>query len=62
MKVVVADPVGGPENLKYVEVAQPEPGEGEALVKLAAIGVNFIDVYYRNGLYPAPETPVRLGN
>ena len=62
MNAVVAEPVGGPQNLKYVEVPQPEPGEGEVLVKLAAIGVNFIDVYYRNGLYPAPETPVRLGN
>ena len=62
MKVVVADPVGGPENLKYVELPEPEPGEGEVLVQLAAIGVNFIDVYYRNGLYPGPETPVRLGN
>ncbi|MDQ2711084.1 MAG: quinone oxidoreductase [Acidobacteriota bacterium] len=62
MKAVVADPVGGPENLKYIEVPDPQPGEGEVLVKLASIGVNFIDVYYREGLYKAPETPVLLGN
>lgn len=62
MKAVVADPTGGPENLHLVELPKPEPGEGEALVKLEASGVNFIDVYFRNGLYKAPETPVRLGN
>ncbi len=62
MKAVVADPVGGPENLKCVELPKPSPGDGEVLVKLEASGVNFIDIYYRNGLYKAPETPVRLGN
>ena len=62
MKVVVADPVGGPENLCYIDVPDPQPGDGEALVKLEAIGVNFIDVYFRKGFYPAPEKPVRLGN
>ena len=62
MKAVVADPVGGPENLKYIEVPDPQPGDGEVLVKLASIGVNFIDVYYRAGLYKTPETPVLLGN
>lgn len=62
MKAVVADPVGGPENLKCIDVPVPEPGPGEALVKLVSIGVNFIDVYHRVGLYKVPETPVRLGN
>lgn len=62
MKAVVADPTGGPENLKVFELPQPEPGEGEVLVKLEASGVNFIDVYFRTGLYKAPENPVRLGN
>jgi len=62
MKAVVADPVGGPENLKYIDLPNPEPGEGEVAVKLEAIGVNFIDVYFRKGLYKAPGTPVRLGN
>lgn len=62
MKAVIADPVGGPENLKYIELPMPEPREGEAVVKIAAAGVNFIDVYFRMGFYKAPETPVRLGN
>ena len=62
MKAVVADPVGGPENLKYIELAMPEPGEGQVVVKVAAAGVNFIDVYFRTGFYKAPETPVRLGS
>lgn len=62
MKALVADPVGGPENLKYIDLPTPEPGEGEVLVKIEAIGVNFIDVYFRKGFYKAPETPVRLGN
>jgi NADPH2:quinone reductase len=62
MKAVVADPVGGPENLVYLDMPTPQPGPGEALVKMEAIGVNFIDVYFRTGLYKAPESPVKLGN
>lgn len=62
MKAIVADPTGGPENLQLMELPKPEPGEGEVLVKIEAIGVNFVDVYFRNGLYKAPERPVRLGN
>ena len=62
MKAVVADPVGGPENLKYVELPVPEPGNGEVLVKIEAIGVNYIDTYFRSGFYKTPESPVRLGN
>lgn len=62
MKAVVADPVGGPENLRYTDLPVPQPGPGEALVKLEAIGVNFIDVYFRTGFYKANESPVRLGS
>jgi NADPH:quinone reductase len=62
MKAMVADPVGGPENLKYIDLPQPEPKQGQALVKIEASGVNFVDVYFRTGLYKAPETPVLLGN
>lgn len=43
---------GGPEVLQYREVEVPEPGDGEARVAHRAIGVNFIDVYHRTGLYP----------
>jgi len=61
MKAVFVEQPGGPENLKYADLAKPEPGAGQALVKIAAAGVNFIDVYFRIGLYPAPP-PVVLGN
>jgi NADPH2:quinone reductase len=62
MKAIVADPPGGSENLKYIDVATPEPGQGQALVKVEAAGINFIDIYFRTGLYKAPETPIQLGN
>jgi NADPH2:quinone reductase len=52
MKAIVINKTGGPEVLTYQEAETPSPKAGEALVKLAAIGVNFIDVYHRTGLYP----------
>lgn len=61
MKAVFVEQPGGPENLKYEDVPKPSPAAGQALVKIAASGVNFIDVYFRTGLYPAPP-PVILGN
>ncbi|GLZ44056.1 quinone oxidoreductase [Actinomycetospora sp. NBRC 106375] len=45
---------GGPEVLEPVDLPDPEPGEGQVLVELAAVGVNFIDTYFREGIYPAP--------
>lgn len=51
---------GGPEVLEYVDVEVGEPGLGEARVRHHAIGVNFIDVYFRTGLYPQP-LPSGLG-
>lgn len=45
---------GGPEMLRYEDVGLGKPGAGEALVRHTAVGVNFIDCYYRTGLYPAP--------
>jgi NADPH2:quinone reductase len=61
MKAVFVEQFGGVENLKHADLPKPEPGPGQALVKIAATGVNFIDVYFRIGLYPAPP-PVVLGN
>jgi len=52
---------GGAEVLVYEHVPLPEPGPGEALVHHTAIGLNFIDIYYRNGLYKVPSLPVTLG-
>jgi NADPH:quinone reductase len=59
MKAIRVQSPGGPEVLKYEEVSEPKPAPGQALVKLHAIGVNFIDVYHRTGLYklPLPFTP-----
>jgi NADPH2:quinone reductase len=57
--VVVTKP-GGPEVLRVTESAVPEPGPGEVVVAVAAAGVNFIDVYKREGVYPIP-TPFILG-
>jgi NADPH2:quinone reductase len=54
MKAVRAHAAGGPEVLRYEDVPQPVPGPGEALVKIEAAGVNFIDVYQRKGAYPLP--------
>jgi NADPH2:quinone reductase len=51
---------GGPEVLTYVRKPQPSPGQGEVLIKAEAIGVNFVDTYFRSGLYPR-ETPFILG-
>lgn len=54
MKAIRVHAYGGPEALKLDELPIPQPGPGHALVKIEAIGVNFIDVYHRTGLYPAP--------
>ncbi|TKT79328.1 quinone oxidoreductase [Aquamicrobium sp. LC103] len=45
---------GGPEVLSYEDHDPGKPGKGEALIRQKAVGLNFIDVYYRTGLYPAP--------
>lgn len=60
MKAILAAQCGGPEQMKLMEVPAPIPGRGQAVVRLAAIGVNYIDVYFRTGLYKA-DLPVALG-
>ncbi len=52
MKAIQVSRVGGPEVLEMVELPLPQPGPTEALVEIKAIGVNFIDVYFREGRYP----------
>jgi NADPH:quinone reductase len=52
---------GGPEVLRYVETPQPSPGPGQVLIKAEAVGVNYIDTYFRSGSYPR-ELPFVLGN
>ncbi|HEU4412078.1 MAG TPA: quinone oxidoreductase [Polyangiaceae bacterium] len=60
MQIVSAEAPGGPEVLTLREAPTPAPGPGQALVRVAAAGVNFIDVYQRKGQYAVP-TPLRLG-
>ncbi|MBI4899373.1 MAG: quinone oxidoreductase [Actinobacteria bacterium] len=54
MRAVQAREAGGPEVLELVEVPDPAPERGQVLVKVAAVGVNFIDTYRRGGVYPMP--------
>lgn len=61
MHAVIIEETGGPEQLKYKEVKQPVPGPGDALIKIAAAGVNYIDTYYRTGLYKV-DLPAVLGS
>jgi len=51
MKAVRVHELGGPEMLRYEEISEPRPGPGEVLVKVAAAGVNFLDIYYRSGFH-----------
>ena len=60
MKAIRVHNYGGPEVLKYEEVPVPEPGAGQARVKIEAIGLNYVDIYQRTGLYQSP-LPFTLG-
>jgi NADPH:quinone reductase len=60
MKTVRVHEYGGLEALRFEEVGKPEPGEGEARVRIEAIGVNFIDIYHRIGRYKG-QLPLTLG-
>jgi NADPH:quinone reductase len=60
MKAIRVHQNGGPEVLRYEEIADPTPGPGEAVVRVEAAGVNFIDVYHRTGLYKIAP-PFTLG-
>jgi NADPH2:quinone reductase len=59
MKAIQIHATGGPEVLQLVELPIPEPGPGQVLIRVEAIGVNFIEIYFRNGVYksPLPFTP-----
>jgi len=60
VKAIQIDQHGGPEQLRLVEVAIGDPGPGEVRIRHKAIGLNYIDVYQRSGLYPF-AMPLRLG-
>jgi NADPH2:quinone reductase len=61
VKRIVVETPGGPEQMKVVDAPDPSPGPKEAVVRVAFSGVNFIDVYFRTGLYKA-DLPVVLGS
>lgn len=54
MKAIRVETYGGADQLVYGDIEKPEPQPNEALVKIDAVGVNFMDVYHRTGLYPLP--------
>jgi NADPH:quinone reductase len=60
MKAIQVKETGGPDQMQVVDIPVPQPGPKQALVKIAASGVNFIDVYFRTGLYKA-DLPFTLG-
>jgi NADPH:quinone reductase len=61
-KTVRVYEVGGPEAMRIEDIAPPPPARGQVLVRNHAIGVNFIDIYYRSGAYPVPSLPFTPGN
>src|ERR1700743_2148701 len=61
VKAIRFEKPGGPEVLEYKDLDLPAPGPGQVRVKHTAIGVNFIDIYHRTGLYPLP-LPSGLGS
>ncbi len=60
MKAIQVKQPGGPEKMELVDLPVPQPAANQALVRIAATGVNFIDVYFRTGLYKA-DFPMTLG-
>jgi len=61
MRAIQVHSPGGPEKLQMVDIAAPSPGTGQILVKIAYSGVNYIDTYYRTGLYKS-ELPIDIGS
>ena len=61
MKQIQVSEPGGPDRMVLADVPIPTPGSGQALVRIAASGVNFIDVYFRTGLYKA-DLPITIGS
>ncbi len=60
-KAIRVHETGGPEVLRWEDVDPGEPKEGEVRLRQTAVGLNFIDVYHRTGLYPVPQTPFTPG-
>lgn len=58
---IVVHETGGPEQMRWESVPAPEPGPGEARIRHTAVGLNYIDVYFRTGLYAPPQLPFTPG-
>lgn len=62
MRAITIDKTGGPEVMTYTEDApKPTPKDGEVLIKNTFAGINYIDTYFRSGLYPSPHLPLIIG-
>ena len=61
VKAIRVHETGGPEQMRYEDVEVGNPGPGEVRIRHTVIGLNFIDVYFRTGLYPAPAMPMGIG-
>ena len=62
VKAIRIHATGGPEVLRYEDVDLPAPGAGEVQLRQHAVGVNFLDIYFRTGLYSSPSLPFTPGN
>ena len=62
VKAIQVHAYGGPDVLRYEDVPSIEPTDGQVLVRNHAIGLNYLDTYYRSGAYPAPQLPFVPGN
>ena len=62
MKAIRVHTFGEPEVLQLDEVADPQPGPEQVVVRLHAVGVNPVETYIRSGIYAKPPTPFILGN
>ncbi|MBC5824327.1 MAG: quinone oxidoreductase [Candidatus Eremiobacteraeota bacterium] len=62
MKAIVAMRAGGPDVMQLAECARPAVGSGQALVRIHYAGINYVDLYYRSGVYPTESVPIPLGS
>jgi len=61
-KAIRIHQTGGPEVLRWEDVELGQPKEGEVLIRHTAVGLNFLDIYFRTGLYPTPPLPFVPGS
>ena len=62
MKAIRIHSFGEPEVMQIEEIPDPQPGPGQVVVRVHAVGINPVETYIRSGIYPKPPTPFTLGN